>query len=81
MPGARWDYLELAAHPSWKFYFTFCKSQAQLQHNVSSNSRVGLRHPTVIEAHNIPVPRRNREQPLAAGERPFGTDIQVPWIL
>lgn len=71
----------MAALPSWKFYFTFCKSQAQLQHKVSSKSRVGLKPPTVIQAFNIPVPMMSRQQPLAARERPFGMDIQVLWIL
>lgn len=32
-------------------------------------------------SHHIPVPKTNRKQPLAARERPFGTDIQVLWIL
>lgn len=33
------------------------------------------------ETHNCNSHKTNRKQPLAARERPFGTDIQVLWIL
>lgn len=42
---------------------------------------VGLRHQTVIQAHNIPMFRMNREQTLAAREKSFRKGDQVLQVL